>query len=361
MLIHGLIHLMGFVKMLRPDPATNRRNIPAGEGLGWLFCTAVFLTSAILLFSCSHIWWMFAAAGVLVSQILIFVTWKEARFGTLINGLVLIAIIAGYGGWSFSKKITAGHRLMMESPQGTNAADPAKADQLPEPVRKWLQRCGALMHVSEPAVFIRQVGEMRTEPEGKWIPVHSRQWNRTDHPFFMWSARVKMAPGVSLLGRDMYYNGHGHMLIKAAGIIKISDAKGPATDQGSLLRFMGEMVWYPQAALMPYITWQQTAPNAARATMTWKGLTASGIFTFNNEGDVLSFEADRYYDNDGTSTLEKWHVSCDPASIRDFGGIRAPARSEITWKLKSGDFTWYRLQVLDIQYEEGPSKLPLPR
>ena len=49
------------------------------------------------------------------------------------------------------------------------------------------------------------------------------------------------------------------------------DAKGKEIDQGALLRYLGEIVWVPSAALSDYITWEEMDSTTARATMSYEG------------------------------------------------------------------------------------------
>ena len=76
-----------------------------------------------------------------------------------------------------------------------------------------------------------------------------------------------------------------------------------------MLRYLGEIVWVPSAALSDYITWEEMDSTTARATMSYGGITASGIFKFDENGDFVSFEADRYYYRKEGSTLEKWVIT----------------------------------------------------
>jgi hypothetical protein len=48
--------------------------------------------------------------------------------------------------------------------------------------------------------------------------------------------------------------------------------------------------------------------------------------------------------------LEKWHI--ESKEFRLFEGIRIPGKSEVTWKLKSGDFTWLKLELLNVEYNK---------
>ena len=86
--------------------------------------------------------------------------------------------------------------------------------------------------------------------------------------------------------------------------------------------------------------------------MSYGGVTASGFFKFAADGDVVSFAAKRYYDRKGEATLEDWFIQTDPDSYTEFEGVRIPARSEVTWKLKAGDFNWFKIEITAIHYNQ---------
>jgi hypothetical protein len=46
--------------------------------------------------------------------------------------------------------------------------------------------------------------------------------------------------------------------------------------------------------------------------------------------------------------LERWVITTD--ETKDFGGFRIPARAAVTWRLKDGDNTWFRLVVESVEY-----------
>jgi hypothetical protein len=189
---------------------------------------------------------------------------------------------------------------------------------------------------------------MRTTPSGKWMPVRAEQLFTPSPPAFVWLADVEMMPFAHLAGRDKYMDGKGHMLIKALSLLPVADAKGPETDQGTLLRFLAEMVWFPAAAIADYISWEGQGTNAARAVMHYGGVSASGIFYFNENGDFDSFEAERYYNREGRTSLERWHIQAK--EWKELAGVRVPVHCEVTWKLKDGDFTWFKLEINDLSY-----------
>ena len=54
-----------------------------------------------------------------------------------------------------------------------------------------------------------------------------------------------MNPLMAVVGRDKYVNGRGEMLIKILGLLPVVDARGPEMDQGTMLRYLAEMTWFP--------------------------------------------------------------------------------------------------------------------
>jgi len=96
LMLHGLIHLMGFVKAFGiVEISELALPISRGWGLLWLAAALTLLTAGILRFLNLEHWWMAALIGVVLSQILIFVFWQDARFGTIPNVIIMIVLIAG--------------------------------------------------------------------------------------------------------------------------------------------------------------------------------------------------------------------------------------------------------------------------
>lgn len=222
----------------------------------------------------------------------------------------------------------------------------------PPAVRLWLARSGVLNRPFKGQIDLLQQGKMRTSSKGKWMTVTAEQSFSTPVPGFVWTAVVKPFPLLHLTGKDSYMNGKGHMLINLLSVIPVINAKGAQIDQGCLVRYLAEIVWFPFAAVNDYIKWEDVDPLTARATITYGGISASALFRFNGEGDFISVEAKRYYSGKGRPTLENWLVETAPGAYREFDGIRVPDRLRVTWLLQSERFTWFLLKVTDIKYHE---------
>ncbi len=165
---------------------------------------------------------------------------------------------------------------------------------LPESVQKWLKNSQIIGKEKIFTVRLKQKGLIRTKEGQPWMPAEAEQYFTIDEPGFIWKTKVKMAPLLYFAGRDMYYEGKGNMLIKLLSLITVVNARGKEIDQSTLLRYLGETVWFPIAALSNYIKWEGIDSSSARATMSYGGITASAVFRFNEKGDVINFVCKRY-------------------------------------------------------------------
>lgn len=352
--IHGLIHLMGFAKAFQLAEINQlKQNISKPIGLLWLISALLFIIAAVIFLLNKDWWWMIAVPAFVLSQLLIIMYWQDAKYGTVANVIILVGIVIGYGTWSFNTMVKNElETFVTPAISEKKVVTKEMLSGLPPLVQKWLERSNVTGKEIIYRVHLKQIGEMRTAPDSKWMPVEAEQWFKTEKPGFIWVADVKFAPGIHLAGRDKYENGKGNMFIKILSLIPVADAKGTEIDQGAMVRYLAEIVWFPSAALNDYIQWEQIDSTTAKATMTYGGITASGLFKFDAYGNVISFEAKRYYDRKGRATLEDWFIQIEPNSYKEFEGVRIPAKSTVTWKLKEGDFTWYKLEIADIHYNQ---------
>lgn len=350
LLLHGLIHLMGFTKAFKlAEVPQLSGSFSKPAGVLWLLTALLFTFSVLFFYLKKDWWWMVAAPAVVLSQILIFTQWRDAKFGTVANVIALAGTVVAYGAWSFNAMVN--NEIKSFLPTGLPSGPTVTTEMilpLPPVVQKWLERSNVVGREVVHTVHLKQKGEMKTKPDGNWISFEAEQYNMIDKPGFIWTTQIQAGPGIHLAGRDKYENGRGNMLIKLMSLFPIANAKGPETDQGTMLRNLAEICWFPSAALNDYIRWEQLDSLSAKATMTYGGLTAPGIFRFNADGDMVSFEAKRYYDRKDGATLEDWFVA--NKDWKEMNGIRIPYKSEITWKLDTGEFTWLRLEITEMEY-----------
>ncbi len=359
-IVHGLIHLLGFVKewqLAKVPQLTGKTLIPIPGslarpmGLLWLIVSCLFIGAMIAFLLKKEWWWLVAAPALLLSQVLIVLYWQDAKFGTIANVLLLPIVVVAGAIWNFYGRVDRELQVFLADAGGDKKiVTSAMLTELPPVVQKWLRRSNVVGKEIIQTVHLRQIGEMKSTAAGKWLPMTAEQYCTTDHPGFLWWARIRALPLIHIVGRDKYENGHGVMLIKLLGLFKIADTAGKEIDQGALVRYLAETTWYPSAALNDYIRWQEIDSLTARATMSYGGTTASGTFRFTSAADLVSFEALRYYFRKEGSSLENWFVTVSDDGYREFAGIRIPTKLAVTWKSKTGDFTWLKLELTEVEF-----------
>lgn len=219
---------------------------------------------------------------------------------------------------------------------------------LPEPVQRYLRYTQIIGKEKIRTVRLKQKGFIRTKEDQKWMPFDAEQYFTIDSPAFIWFATIKPAPFLSIKARDKFYEGKGNMLIKLLAFIKIADASGYEVDQSTLVRYLNEAVWFPTAYLNDYIQWEPIDSNSAKAAISYRGVTASAIFYFNEKGELTNIVAERYMDIDGQFVMETW--STPIKEYKEIKGIMIPVKGEAVWNLDSGDFSYVRLEITDIEY-----------
>lgn len=219
---------------------------------------------------------------------------------------------------------------------------------LPEPVQRWLRYSRVIGKPRPSTVRLWQEGEFRMAADAKWMPFEAEEYYTIDPPGFIWIVRVQMAPGVTISGRDRYQQGQGSIDMRLLGLIPVAREADPKLDHGALLRYLNETMWFPAAALSPYISWEAIDANSARATMSYGGVSAPATFTFDDQGRLTNMIAERYYLPG--DELETWQTPIH--SYDTFGGVRVASEGEGIWKLEDGDFAYIRLRVTDLEYDE---------
>ncbi len=349
--IHGLIHLLGFLKAFDlgqfPLLTGNTSRI---HGLLWLLTAILILLAMVLFLTNKDIWPWIGLAGLILSQFLIVITWADAKHGTWINILLLLVFLVAIGKSNFNTGVQQEVRQLY-STQRANAElliAGNKSATLPVIVQNWIENSGISAIGPIEKVHLNQRGMMRTEPDGKWMPFSAEQWFNIPEPGFVWKTKVEMVGPVFLTGRDKLINGEGSMNISLLSLIPVvSEGKDPKLDQGSRVRYLAEICWFPSAAMQPYLIWETLGVDRARATFRDQP-DVSGIFQFDGQGRIISFEALRYRGSGDDAPMEKWVVR--NTSFAEFNQVNIPNRSEVSWITEGGEFHWLSLEIIVIEY-----------
>ncbi|MBL1214258.1 MAG: hypothetical protein HND52_12940 [Ignavibacteriae bacterium] len=358
--IHGIIHLFGFLKAFEISEF-NAISQPISKtyGIFWLLTFLLFVITIIFYSVHYDYWWLSGLLAIVVSQVLIFNYWSDAKFGTIANLIILFATIIGYSNFNFELKIKEEREDLFEGSQfkkDQEIISRKSLNDLPPLVQKWLTNSGVVGKQTISNVYLTQELQLKLKPDQEnWNSGKAEQYFTIQPPAFNWSINTEMNSILSVVGRDKFNDGKGEMTIKLLSLIPVANAKDEKkVDQATLQRYLAEIVWFPSASLSPYITWETIDDYSAGATMDYKGTKGSGKFYFDEYGNFEKFVAMRYQDSNDTEPTE-WTVAA--TKTEEMSGIKIPVECEASWELKGGKWTWLKLKITDIQY--NVKKMPV--
>jgi hypothetical protein len=267
----------------------------------------------------------------------------------ILLGLVAAAAAVALGAtFSFERRMAREIDALLADarPRNTPVITERDLERLPQPVRRWLRHSNVVGTRPPTTVRLRQDGQFQLDARG-WVPFAAEQYFSVTPPGFVWKATFRMAPLVPVTGRDQYRLGEGSIEMRVLSIVAVARKSGGGLTQGALLRFLGEVQWFPAAALADYIVWEAIDTDAVRATMTFGGISASMVFRFDADGRLVESAALRYNDSRGRN--ESWVNRND--SDREFGGIRVPVAGEARWDYQSGPYPYIRWRITTIEHD----------
>jgi len=273
-----------------------------------------------------------------------------AIVGVLIIICLGLATVYGRYRWQsetdqLRAKLTSGRRTIQPG-----IYDPKELEGLPAPVQRFFRTVLKDGQQIVAAVNLSQTGQFNlNEMEAKWSPFTATQVVTTQRLGFDWDARIQMAPGLNAFVHDTYLLGEGSLHASLLGLFTVAKMGGtPESNQGELLRFFAEALWYPTALLPSQgVRWEAIDDNSARATLTDGATTASAVFQFNPDGTIASFRADaRYRDK---LTAMPWGGRFWDYAVRD--GMLIPLEGEVGWEYPEGIRLYFKGRTTAISYE----------
>jgi hypothetical protein len=219
---------------------------------------------------------------------------------------------------------------------------------LPDPVRRYLTYTGVVGQPWINTVHLHYRGVFRLGADKPWMPMWADQVYTTNPPGLQWQAQFKLFGLPLMFGQDTYKDGQGHMFGKLAGLITVFDASDDKLLQGTMLRYLQEITWFPVAFLSDYITWTAIDDHAAEVTYTQHGQSVSARMYFDDTGRLLSFVAERYREQQGAYSLDTW--AAPVTEYAEMAGLRLPVGGWGVWQLADGDLPYVKIRLTALAY-----------
>jgi len=351
--IHGLIHLLGFTKAYNLA-AVEQLTLPISKtgGVLWLFATLLFLATALLFFIDKDFWWIPAVLAIVLSQYLIFSSWQDAKFGTIANVIILLAAIVGYGTWHFSRMYEKDTRagiaqtaIVLES-----LLTEADIQNLPEPVKKYMRYTGTLNQPKVNNFKIVFEGKIRKNEQSEWMPFTSEQYNFLDASKRLFFMKATMK-GLPVAGYHRFQNGDAFMDIRLFSLFRVQYQTGKEMGIAETVTFFNDMCCMAPATLIDKrIQWMEVDGNKVKAAFTNNNITITADLYFNDTGELVNFVSnDRYaVGDDGTFRQLPWATPLK--DYKEQNGRRLAGYAETIYTYPEGNLCYGQFRLTKVEY-----------
>ncbi len=346
--IHGLIHLMGFVKAYGYGNVNHlTKEISKPLGAFWLITTILFLTTVVLFLLKKGSWPPIVMIAAVVSQVLIITVWKDAKFGSIANAIVLMVAISAWSSQQFEAtfiKDVKSHLLKSSTIQ-TDLLTEDDIQSLPSLVQKYIRYSGA---VNKPKVKNMKIvfdGEMR-EKGKDYFKFTSVQYNFFDEPTRLFFMKAKIY-GAPVPGYHCYQNASATMQIKLLGIFNVVNIKGAIMNKAETVTVFNDMCLMAPAALIDKrIEWTTIDSLSVKATFTNGVNRIAATLYFNELGQLINFISD----DRSAIDMKQYRFSTPVNNYVEKEGRKVMSYGETIWHYPDGEFVYGKFTLNKILY-----------
>lgn len=349
MLLHGLIHFMGFAKAFGYGNITQlTKDISKTNGALWLLTAILFVAATILFLLKKDSWPWIAVVAAVISQILIITVWKDAKFGSIANAIVLLAAIAAWGSQQFESTFTKDVKthLRQTNTDKTDLLTETDIQFLPLPVQKYIRYCGAINKPLIKNIKVVFDGEMRDKGKD-WFTFRSVQYNFYDNPARLFFMKASMY-GITVPGYHCYQNATATMQIKLFGLFNVVNIKGAIMNKAETVTVFNDMCLMAPATLIDKkIEWIPIDSLSAKAIFTNGVSKITATLYFNEQGQLVNFTSDDRY---AVGDMQQYRFSTPVKDYTQIKGRKIMQYGETVWHYPDGEFVYGKFNLKSIEY-----------
>jgi hypothetical protein len=262
--------------------------------------------------------------------------------------LLLVVLVLGMGYWTFDRMIAGEVRELYASSSFTDETLVTEAllEDLPAPVQRYLIHAGVVGKPIVHTVRLKQAGRFRTGFDQPWMEIRASEYYNVDDPGFIWDATFYQNGLPILRVHDSYRDGKGYIIGKIGALVPMLEDQGEGVDQGTMLRYLQEMTWFPSAFLNENISFVPIDNGSAQVTLTDHNKSVTGTLYIDEVGRLTNFVAERYRNQaDGYGT---WTTPM--TDYGEYEGLQLPKAGKGVWLLPEGEFDYIDVTATEIEY-----------
>ena len=231
--------------------------------------------------------------------------------------------------------------------------DVRELEGLPARVQRYFR---AVLKDGQPiitAVTIDVPGTFNMSPTGaQRRPFTSRQRVVTHRPGFLWDAKIRLLPGVTVRVADSDIAGLGLLQAAVQGLFTVADMRGGGEiARGEFMRWFAEVAWYPTALLPSQgVCWEAVDDRSANATVVDGPRSLTLLFRFNDTGLIGAFRAEARGGMVGNKmVMAPWEGIWSNDQTHD--GVQGPFTGELAWMRPAGRKPYFVGTVTSLAFD----------
>ena len=257
--------------------------------------------------------------------------------------LLIPMIIFGAGRWRLNQQTAENIRTLKASTVDISEKI-YKEEQLkglPDPVIRYFKYALSDGQAYISSVQLKHDGYFKTGLDKEWIEISGEQYFSAEEPGFLWKGKTSL-----FTVSDLYIAGKGKIIVTLLNLFTIVNGEGYKYDQGELLRWLGESVWFP-TNLLPgdRLSWSAIDEDTAKLIFKYNEQELSYKVRFDKNGAITQLETIRYM---GEEDLETWIGRVSDYQL--VGGMKIPMNIEALWKLDNVEHSYAKFKVREIQH-----------
>lgn len=354
--LHALIHAMAFLKAFgyaRLPQLTLPISRP--KGVVWLAATTLLLGAAVALFAAPPWFWLATGLGVVLSQVAIVSSWRDARLGTLPNVVAIFGAVYGAFAWGpfgvraeYQERAARAVARLSTAPPVTDA----ELAHLPAPVQRYLRYVGVVGHPHVRGFRVRFSGRIRSGPNAPWMPFTGEQHNFLEPPARLFFMQATMR-GLPVDGLHAYERTEARMRVKALSLIPVVDASGVDFTRTETVTLFNDMcIMAPATLVDPSIRWETVDGKTVKATYTNGPHQIDAVLIFDDSGALVNFWSDdrpALAPDNVTFVRQRW--STPVGEYRAQGPFRLASRGEARYAAPAGEYAYIEFEGLQVSYD----------
>lgn len=277
--------------------------------------------------------------------------WRDAKFGTVANALILIPLILAMldtRASSFTSRFARDRVAMFAraTPPSTVVHESDLA-VLPELMQKYLRVMGVVGRSRVRNFRVTFRAQMRSSATSPWMESTATQYEFIHSPARLFHMNASRG-GIPFDVYHRYVDDAATFEVRIAGVKSMVNRHGAGLTNDETVTLMNDvLVMAPAAVLDLPFAFETTSARTVRATFLNAGYRVTAILTFDEGGDLIGFQsADRTHDREEGAAIWSTPIS----GYRYIDGIRVGAFGNANWIESSGEWTYGRFQITSIAY-----------